>query len=34
MSVDMEGLVHAGSTQNPKVATPNMAAKIMGFFAF
>lgn len=34
MSVDMEGLVDAGGTPNPKAVTPNMAAKIMGFFAF
>ena len=34
MSVDMEGLVEAGSTPDPKAATPNMAAKIMRFFAF
>lgn len=34
MSVDMEGLVDAGSTPNPKAGTPNMAAKIMEFFAF
>lgn len=34
MSVDMEGLVEAGSTPDPKAATPNMAAKIMRFFVF